>query len=165
MPCRTSLALSSLNSTLIAQGINASNITTSYYSVYKTFNQSTYTASEGLDVVVPDIKTVNHVLLALASIPDVYVTGVQGQLSDSRITQLRAEALQGAVSNATNQASALVAPLSVKLTNISINNYFIYAYPLLGSGASIKGQQNGSVFFPGNDKVVENINAAFSYGK
>lgn len=156
-----------LNSTLYSYlGANTSLVSTSSYYVYKTYNRSTYTAVESVSATIPDVSNVNALLLKLSAISGVYVDGIDAQLSSGQITQLRGQALQSAMLNATEQAEALVSPMQVRLANVSISNYVIYpVYASASGGPAVMPDRNVTpTFYPGTSKVTESLNAVFSYG-
>lgn len=163
-----SAAMQGVNSTLYGYlGGNASMISTTQYNVYRTYNRSTYTATESVTVTVPNVSDVNQALGALSRLNQTYVTGVSARLSDSQVSELRGEALKSALLNATEQAGQLVYPKDVRLTNASISSYVIRPYPMYAASAAASGVPTREVtpsFFGGTAYVSESITAVFSYG-
>ncbi len=163
-----SAAMQSVNATIVGyvHG-NMSMVSTSQYSVYKTYNRSTYTATESVVVTMPNISDVNAALGKLSALANAYVTGVSAQLSADQVTQLRTQALKAALLNATEQAGELVSPMGVKMTNVSISGYVIRPYPvyaLAAGGSAPVAKDVAPSFFGGTSKVSESISAVFSYG-
>ncbi len=160
-----SATMQSVNATLFGyvRG-NTSMISTSQYSVYRTYNRSTYTASESVTVTIPNISDVNAALGKLSALTNVYVTGVTAQLSSDQVAQLRSQALKEALLNATGQAGELVAPKGVRLTNVSISGYVVRPYPVYSFNAAGVSKDVSPSFFGGTSKVSESISAVFSYG-
>ncbi len=162
-----SASLSRLNSTLSSYVANMSDIETTSYYTYKTYNRSTYTAVETISIFLEDNSRLSPLLGDLSAFNGTYVTSVASELSTGQISALRAAALQAALANATSQAEALVAPLQVRLRNITVNSYFIRPYIVNGGAAAdSSAQQNQAVpaYFPGRGEVSESITAMFSYG-
>lgn len=148
---------------------NMSRISTDYFNVYKNYNQTGYTATESLSVVIPSISNASSVILALSSIPNVYVQNVQSALSPSQITSLRSIALSAALANATSQARALIGNNTIYSTNITVNSYYFYprVYYTSGvssGGGSVKLPLNSTIFYGGRNSVTEQLTVTFIYG-
>ncbi len=163
-----SLELNSLNSTLYNYvGANMSRITTSSYSVFRTHNATTYTAQEGITATLPNASRTGALLGSLSSIPNIYVSGVSAQLSNSQAAAMRGSALSAALTNATQQAEALAAPYNITLVNVSVSNYYVYPYSLAegvgSSGQLISGLNVSPTYYQGRSMVQERISAIFSY--
>jgi len=167
-------ALSLFNSTILKYvNGNLSQISTTYFNVYKLYNVSGYQATEGLTVMIPNIKNVSGAIGALSAIPNVYVTYATPSLSNSQISKMRVTALSLALSNATSQAHALIGNDTIYATNISINNYYVYPFtyglasPPVESASGGISRSNISItpqFYGGLNKVTESITVTFSYG-
>ncbi|MCL4403346.1 MAG: SIMPL domain-containing protein [Candidatus Marsarchaeota archaeon] len=162
-------SLMQLNSTLYGYvGNNRSLISTTSYSVSKTYNAPTFTAAEGITATIPNASRTSMLLGNVSAIHGVFVLGVSAMLSDSQASSLRGEALMAAVQNATQQASAVAAPNNVTIKNITIESYYVYPYPFAegayGGSALISTQNVSPEYYMGMSKVVEHISATFSYG-
>ena len=144
---------------------NTSMISTTYYNVYRPYNSSRYVASEGLRVLIPNVRNATAALINVSAVPNVYVESVGAELSAAQGAALRGQAIQDAVANATAQARA-VSP-SATLLNVTINSYQIYPLPYSLSGSQLVGSQNiassvSSLFYSGSSTVVESVTAEFS---
>lgn len=173
-----------VNSTLSAYlGGNLSTISTDYFNVNKCYNPvyypSTtipyynktceYQATTELLVTIPNIKNTTQVLESLVTIPNVYVTDVAAKLTDTQISTLRSEALAMAMTNATNQATAVSPTGHVSIMNITVSSFYIYPFQYsLGSfgGAispsSAAQQLQTSLFYSGTSSVGESITVVYA---
>jgi uncharacterized protein YggE len=167
-------SLSLFNST-ISKYVNGnlSQISTTYFNVYKLYNMTGYQATEGLSVTIPNISNVSGAIGAISSIPNIYVSYATPSLSDAQISKMRVTALSLALSNATSQAHALIGNDTIYATNISINNYYVYPFtyglasPPAESASGGISRSNISItpqFYGGLNKVTESITVTFSYG-
>ncbi len=168
-----SASLDAFNST-ISKYINGnfSRITTIYFNVYKIYNETGYQAQESLTVVLPNIKNVSPSIESLSAIPNVYVSDATPELSDAQVSSMRIAALSLALSNATQQAEALIGTNSTILSkNISVNNYYVYPYmysikyPLSAGGATGGNVSIPPQFYGGTNRVTESVTVVFVYGK
>ncbi len=154
-----------INSTLLPYiGRNLSNIQTVSYSLYKVYNRSAYTATEGLSITIPNIGNASAAIGALSSISNVYVNGVNAQLSAAQISSLRDQALSSALANATSQASILANNATVQLGNVTVNSYGIipfYGNSFMPTIAAAATTQSGPGFYGGVSTVTESITATF----
>ncbi|MGD0729323.1 MAG: SIMPL domain-containing protein [Candidatus Micrarchaeaceae archaeon] len=161
-------ALNTFNSTIVKYvNGNLSDVTTSNFNVYRIYNTSNFMASEDLTIIIPQIKNVGAAILALSSIPNVYVTSANPILSANQTTLLRSKALSNALANATAQAKALIpSNQSIYSTNITVDDY--YFYPLYGSASGASVNSTGSLppqFYSGTNQVVERVTVTFYYGR
>lgn len=172
-----SATLNKFNSTILKYvNGNLSRISTSYFNVYKNYNKTGYTATEGLNLILPNIKNVSGAISSLSNISDLYVVGASPQLSDAQTSAMRIRALSLAMSNATAQAYALIGNNeTIYATNISVNNYRIFPYgyalgassAVVPSGAPVQNI-NSSVptqFYGGTSQVTESVTVVFTYGR
>jgi uncharacterized protein YggE len=171
----SSIAVQNLSNTLsqfnntISKYINGntSDIKTEYLNTFKIYNNSGYEAQEQLYVVIPNIGNTSTVIAALSSIPNVYVNGASPMLSDAQISSMRLQALTLALSNATEQARALIGSSQIISTNITVNNYqVVYPFPYANASISNVPSNNTNLttqFYGGTNKVTESIVVQFSY--
>lgn len=161
-----SASVTVLNSTLYSfVSGNMSRITTTSYYTVKTYNRSSYTAVEAIEVTVPDIGAVSALLGNLSAMRNVYVSSVNAQLSSAQVSQLRSQALKQALLNATMQAQDIASPMQIRLTNVSISGYVVYPYSLaVGSRSLVEQGSTTPTFYPGRGQVRESVTAVFSYG-
>ncbi len=162
--------LNEFNSTILKYvNGNASRISTSYFNVYKIYNKSGYSASESVDIIIPNISNVSKAIGALSSIPNVYVTDTISQLSGTQIGAMRTRALSLALANATAQADALIGNNStVYSTNITINSYYVYPYSYSSGAGAVPAGITTTVppqYYGGSSTVTESITVVFIYGK
>lgn len=148
---------------------NTSLITTQYYNVYRPYNSTFFVASESLMITLQNSSKAAPMLLAISSVPNVYVSNVQPQLSSAQISALRNQAIAAAMANATAQAMALnVNGGQISVVNVSINNYYVYPFPYpvfaTGSGSANLNQSLNSLFYSGTSKVTESVTATFRTG-
>jgi uncharacterized protein YggE len=171
-------ATSNISSTLkvlnysLAQfiGGNLSDIKTTAYSLRKSYNvsrnEATYTATELLQVTIPEVGNVSTLLGTISAIQDVYVTSVSAQLTDAQISALRYEALSYALQNATAQAQTLAGG-QVYVGNVTVNSFAYYPFAASGGFAASQtlgtsaGQLPGPIFSAGRSSVTESISAVF----
>lgn len=149
---------------------NLSRITTTNFNVYKLYNRTGYQATESLSILIPNIKNVSPAIGDLSGITNVYVTDARPRLSDAQVSLMRNVALSDAMANATSQARSLIgANNTVTMTNITVNNYYIY--PVVYSlGAVAQGSvvsRNTTIppqFYGGLNRVTESVTVMFTYG-
>jgi len=153
---------------------NMSNVATTYFNVYKIYNKSRYIASESVSVILPNINNVSNAVNSLSAIPNVYVTYATPQLSPAQINIMRPQALSLAMLNATAQANAVLGnAYTITATNITINAYYSYPYPIRGGACSAdlctainnKASNIGPQFFGGQGKVTQSVTVVFYYSK
>ncbi len=153
---RTVYAINSTLSSYLASG--GSSIQTVSYQLYRPYNSSVYTASEGI-VVTISINSTGSALAALSSVSDAYITGVTIQLSPSQVSSLSGTALSIAMQNATAQAQQVAGthvPLTISSVSINSNGY-IYPSPKLALGANIVP------VFAGTQSVTQSVTVVFTY--
>ena len=158
-------------------GGNMSLVKTSYYNVGKPYfypypNSTNtvlpYEAQESVTVTLPQISKLNGFLGNITSVPGLEVQGVSAILSDSQVAQLRQQALQSALANATTQAVSILGNSAIINTTISVNSYYAVPYPLYASGSSSGGVVKpiqGNLYYNGTTSVYESIQATFYYRK
>ncbi|MDE1865901.1 MAG: SIMPL domain-containing protein [Candidatus Micrarchaeota archaeon] len=155
---------------------NMSLVKTSYYNVgvpyqviypYKnTSSNSPYEAQESITVTLPQIARLNGFLANITSVPGLEVQDVSAILSDSQVAQLRQQALQSALANATTQARSIIGNVKVINTTISVNSYYAVPYPLYAASASGGvSRPQGNLYYNGTTSVYESIQATFYYRK
>ncbi|MFI5412305.1 MAG: SIMPL domain-containing protein [Candidatus Micrarchaeales archaeon] len=164
--------LNNLNNTLAPYiNNNFSLISTQYFSANKIYNSTLYSASESITVTIPNAKNATGVLVGLSGIPNVYINNVQATLTDQQTTALRNQALSDAIANATAQAQSVSPTGMASVTNITVNNFYIYPFPYAFNGgmaggpampvAAVSSQQINSLFYSGKNSVTESITAIF----
>lgn len=169
-----SSTLAQFNSTILKYlNGNMSEITTTYFNVYKIYNKSAYEADESMTVTMPNIGNVSPAISELSNINDVYVTGASPALSDSQVSAMRIQALALAMANATAQARAVIGKNStIYATNISIDNYYVFPYRLYGTEVTAATPaalpSNFTItpeFYGGTNQVTESVTVIFTYGQ
>ncbi len=159
-----SLTIAKVNGTLSGY-TDSNNITTLYYTVSKEYNSSLYVATEGIQVVIPNISNMTGLLQALSSNKDIYVQNAAPKFSAAQESLLMRQALQSGLKNATAQAEALTGNATLTASNITVTNYRIIAP--FGLEASVmplaKGAGSGSLFFNGNESITESVTVVFTY--
>jgi uncharacterized protein YggE len=171
-----SAKLTAFNKTVYGYvGGNMSLVSTGYYNVgkpdqyyypytNKTNSSVPYQAQEYITVTLPQIGKLNSFLSNITSVQGLQVQSVSATLSNAQITQLRKQALQAAVANATSQAVSIIGNRTILNTTVTIEGYNSYPYPLYASangGASLA--PNSRLYYNGTSSVTESIEAAFFY--
>lgn len=149
---------------------NLSQISTSYFNVYKVYNRSVYTAEESITVTIPNINNVSAVIGALSAIPNLYLSAASTQLTNAQISIMRVQALKLAMANATQQAQAVIGNGKITATNITVNNYYFYPYRY-ALGTAIPASDSGYTttvtippqFYGGTSQVTESVTVVFRY--
>ena len=174
----TSAATANLSSELVAfnmtvysyVGGNMSLVKTQYYSVSKTYSNNSsatpvYEAQEYVTVTLPQIARLNDFLSNITGVSSLQVQGVSAVLSDTQITQLRQQALQGAITNATAQARGIIGNATIVNTTVSVGSYYAYPYPIYASSNGGSVPTKGQLYYNGTSSVYESIQATFYYRK
>ncbi len=138
---------------------NGSSIQTTSYNLYRPYNSSAYTASEGITVTLP-VNYTSAGITALSVVNGTYITGVNIQLSKSQVAGLGSTALAIAMQNATTQAQEVAGPRTpLTISSISINsNGYFYPAPGLALGANLVK------VFPGTQSVTQSVTVKYQYG-
>ncbi len=151
--------LYSLSSTLAPYLSNStSDIQTVSYQLYRPYNSTMYTASEGLIVLLP-LNTTGSAVTALSAVNNTYITGITIQLSQSQIRSLGPTALAIAMQNATTQAQLVAGPhVPLTISSVSINgNVYVYPGTRLALGANVVP------IFTGTQSATQSITVVFTY--
>ena len=136
----------------------SSSIQTTSYNLYRPYNSSVYTASEGIVVLLP-INYTEGAIAALSMINGTYITGVNVQLSKSQVSSLSSTALAIAMQNATTQAQNVAGPnVPLKISSVSINSNG-YFYPTAGLALGA----NPVLVFPGTQSVTQSVTVKYWY--
>ena len=165
--------LSTFNSTVYSYiGGNMSLIKTQYYSVAKVYSNNSlssgvYQAEEYITVTLPQISKLNSFLENVTGVPGLQVQDVSAILSVPQITQLRQQALQSAIANATSQAKAIIGNATIVNSNVSVGSYFAYPEPLFAAanGGPALAPKTSPLYYNGTSSVQEQIQATFYYRK
>jgi uncharacterized protein YggE len=187
----TSAATANLSSKLVAFnktvsnyiGGNTSLVKTQYYNVGQTCSggpmmmpvyygqacNSTenviYQAQESITVTLPKIAQLNDFLSNITGVSGLQVQDVSAELSDAQVTQLRQQALQGAIANATTQAKQIIGNATIVNTSVSVGSYYAYPYPIYAASNGGPAIQKTPLYYNGTSSVYENIQATFYYRK
>ena len=161
-----SLSLARLNSTLDKYISNQSLITTTSYSLGRFYiNYTTgqgYQAVEQLSVTVTNANDIGTLIGSVSEVDNVYIDGVNSQLSDSQSNSLIHQALQLAVANATALAQTAAGNgTGVQIQNITINSYQILPLPFAAGASSLPASP---IYYTGQSEVRESVSAVFTYG-
>lgn len=128
-----------------------------------------YEAQESITVTLPQIGKLNDFLANITGVPGLQVQDVSAILADSQITQLRQQALQAAIKNATSQAKLVIGNATIVNTTVTVGSYYAYPYPIYASASSGGGTvQKGvpsQLYYNGTSSVYENIQETFYYKK
>jgi uncharacterized protein YggE len=168
-----SATLQKFNSTILKYvNSNLSQISTSYFNVYKLYNKSGYEAMESLSVTIPNINNVSPAIGAISNISNVFVNDAQPKLSDAQTSAMRVKALTFALANATSQARALIGNKTIYTTNISVNNFYVYPFKygtaVAAGGQSVPQASNTTItpqFYGGLNQVTESVTVTFYYSR
>lgn len=170
-----SAELASFNKTVYSfVGGNLSLVQTGYYNVGKVYsNNSTaapvYQAQEYLTVTLPQISKLNSFLSSITNVSSVQISGVSAMLSNAQTAQLKSQALQSALANATSQATSVIGNVAIVNTTISVGSYYAVPFPMYATGSNSAGggpaQKVGSLYYNGTTSVYESITATFYYKK
>ncbi len=156
-------------------GGNTSLVKTQYLNVGVIYSNNTkakpvYQAQEYVTVTLPQLGRLNGFLANITGVPGIQVQDVSAILSDLQITQLRQQALTGAIANATSQARAIIGNVTIVNTTVSVGGYNTFPYPVyaVSAGGSAGGPailQRGPLYYNGTSSVMESIQATFYYRK
>ncbi|MCL4379668.1 MAG: SIMPL domain-containing protein [Candidatus Marsarchaeota archaeon] len=150
--------LAAMSSVLSGYIMNGTTIQTTSYQLYRPYNSSYYTASEGVTAMLP-INRTGAAISALSSISNLFVNGVSIQLSQSQSAGMRSMALILAMQNASTQAQQLVGPATrITISSITVSSA---GYPLPGPTFAVA--ENKVPVFPGQQSVTESVVVKFSY--
>jgi uncharacterized protein YggE len=149
---------------------NMSKMKTVSYNIGRSYNasrnQTIYTATENIEISPFSASNVSGLIGALSRITGVYINSVYGQLANSQVASLRAQALSLALQNATTQAQEVAGPgAQVYIGNITVQNSYFYPGPLVGYSRSGVGATQGPIFSSGEGSVTESISTQFYYYK
>jgi uncharacterized protein YggE len=156
---------------------NMSLVKTNYYNVGKppiyyypssnTTSNVPYQAQVQVSVTLPQISKLNGFLFNITNVTGLQVQDVSATLSDAQVSQLRQQALQSALTNATNQATSVIGNVAIVNTTISVGSYYAVPFPIYASanGGSVSPAKAGSLYYNGTTSVFESIQATFYYRK
>jgi uncharacterized protein YggE len=141
----------------VTPGCSGSNSTNSVAPLYQ--------AQESITVTLPQIANLNNFLSNITQVQGLEVQGVSAILSDSQVAQLRQQALQSAIANATSQARQIIGNATIVNTNVTVGSYYAYPYPLYASANGGAALAKGQLYYNGTSSVYESIQATFYYRK
>jgi uncharacterized protein YggE len=166
-------------------GGNESLVSTEYYNAGKTCSSSqiimpvgvgqfcnstansVYQVQESVTVTLPKIAQLNGFLANITGVPGLQVQNVNAELSGTQVTQLRHQALQGAIANATSQAKEVIGNATIVNSTVSVGSYYAYPYPVYAasSGGPALTSRTGPLYYNGTSTVFESIQTTFYYRK
>ena len=147
-----------INSAMSRYLINGSTIQTTSYQLYRPYNSSYYTASEGIAATVP-LNAAGNAITSLSSINNTFINGVSLQLSQSQMRNMSSTALAIAMQNATMQAQQLVGPA----TRLSISSITVSSAGYIFPGPRLYVAENVVPVFPGTQSVTQSVTVKYSY--